>query len=114
MDPPHSPGSPALYADQWAGDAIYQNSKTGEIRDRAQIIAAKQRAFPRWSRVGVELHGPHLVSRGATDAVLEDEYTLRIVAGGQVEPPDTGRERYTVRCSADGRWAIIRNDDYLP
>jgi Caspase domain/Domain of unknown function (DUF4440) len=104
----------ALYADQWAEDAIYRNSKTGEIRDRAQIIAAKQRAFPRWSRVGVEVRGPRLVSRNATDAVLEDEYTLRIVAGGQVEPPDTGRERYTVRCSADGRWAIIRNDDYLP
>jgi len=104
----------ALYADQWAEDAIYQNSKTGEIRDRAQIIAAKQRPFPRWSRVGVELHGPRLVSRGATDAVLEDEYTLRIVAGGRAEPPDTGRERYTVRCSADGRWAIVRNDDYLP
>ena len=104
----------ALYADQWAEDAIYQNAKTGEIRDRAQIIAAKQRAFPRWSRVGIELHGPRLVSRSATDAVLEDEYTLRIVAGGHVEPPDAGRERYTVRCSADGRWAIVRNDDYLP
>ena len=104
----------ALYADQWAADAIYQNSKTGEIRDRTQIIAAKQRAFPRWSRVGVELHGPRLVSRSATDAVLEDEYTLRIVAGGHVEPPDTGRERYTVRCRPDGRWAIVRNDDYLP
>ena len=103
----------ALYADQWAEDAIYQNSKTGEIRDRAQIIAAKQRAFPRWSRVGVELHGPRLVSRSATDAVLEDEYTLRIVAGGRAEPPDTGRERYTVRCRPDGRWAIVRNDDYL-
>jgi uncharacterized protein len=104
----------ALYADQWAEDAIYQNSKTGEIRDRAQIIAAKQRAFPRWSRVGVELHGPRLVSRSATDAVLEDEYTLRIVAGGRAEPPDTGRERYTVRCGHDGRWVIVRNDDYLP
>jgi hypothetical protein len=104
----------ALYADQWAEDAIYQNSRTGETRDRAQIIAAKQRAFPRWSRVGVELHGPRLISRSAKDAVLEDEYTLRIVAGGHVQPSDSGRERYTVRCSADGRWAIVRNDDYLP
>ena len=71
-------------------------------------------AFPRWSRVGVELHGPRLISRSAKDAVLEDEYTLRIVAGGHVQPSDSGRERYTVRCSADGRWAIARNDDYLP
>lgn len=46
--------------------------------------------------------------------MLEDEYTLRIVAGGRAEPPDTGRERYTVRCRPDGRWAIVRNDDYLP
>jgi hypothetical protein len=104
----------ALYADQWAEDAIYQNSRTGETRDRAQIIAAKQRAFPRWSRVGVEVHGPRLISRSARDAVLKDEYTLRIVAGGHVQPSDSGRERYTVRCRADGRWAIVRNDDYLP
>ncbi|MGA8582370.1 MAG: nuclear transport factor 2 family protein [Roseiarcus sp.] len=103
----------ALYADQWADDAIYHNSRTGEIRAKEQIVGAKRQAFARWSRVGVELRGPVLISRSERNAVLEDEYTLTVVSGGRSLPADSGRERYSVRCDASGRWTIVRNDDYL-
>lgn len=104
----------SLYADQWAEDAIYRNERTGQIRNKAQILAAKQRGFARWSAVQVALSGPAVVSRTARDAVLEDNYTLNIVSGGRTLPSDSGRERYAVRCGGDGRWLIVRNDDYLP
>ena len=45
--------------------------------------------------------------------MLEDEYTLTVVSGGRSLPADSGRERYSVRCDASGRWTIVRNDDYL-
>lgn len=103
----------ALYADQWADDAIYHNSRTGEIRAKEQIVGAKRQAFARWSRVGVEVRGPVLISRSERNAVLEDEYTLTVVSGGRSLPADSGRERYSVRCDPSGRWTIVRNDDYL-
>ena len=103
----------SLYADQWAEDAIYRNAKTGETRNKAQIVAAKQRGFARWSAVQVALTGPVVVSRSARDAVLEDQYTLTVVSGGRTRPPDSARERYALRCDGDGRWLIVRNEDYL-
>src|SRR5277367_1512987 len=103
----------SLYADQWAEDAIYRNARTGGVRNKAGVVAQKQQQFARWSAVQVALSGPVVVSRGARDAVLEDQYTLTVVSGGRTRPPDSGRERYAVRCDGGGRWLIVRNEDYL-
>jgi len=104
----------SLYADQWTEDAMYQNARTRGVRDKAGIVAQKQQQFARWSAVRVALSGPFVVSRNARDAVLEDNYTLTILSGGRTLPSDSARERYAVRCDSDGRWLIVRNDDYLP
>ncbi|MGA8445319.1 MAG: caspase family protein [Roseiarcus sp.] len=104
----------SLYADQWANDAIYVNSRTGESRDRAGIVAAKRSGFARWSRVSVGLpQRPTIVSRSGREARIEDTYSISIVSGGRALPPDVGHEAYRVRCEDDGRWRITRNDDYL-
>ena len=103
----------SLYADQWAEDATYRNARTGGVRNKAGVVAQKQQQFARWSAVQVALSGPVVVSRGARDAVLEDQYTLTVVSGGRTRPPDSGRERYALRCDGDGRWLIVRNEDYL-
>jgi len=103
----------SLYADQWAEDATYRNARTGGVRNKAGVVAQKQQQFARWSAVQVALSGPVVVSRGARDAVLEDQYTLTVVSGGRTRPPDSGRERYALRCDGGGRWLIVRNEDYL-
>jgi hypothetical protein len=103
----------SLYANQWAEDATYRNARTGGVRNKAAVVAQKQQQFARWSAVRVALSGPVVVSRGARDAVLEDQYTLTVVSGGRTRPPDSGRERYALRCDGDGRWLIVRNEDYL-
>ena len=103
----------SLYAEQWAEDATYRNTRTGGVRNKAGVVAQKQQQFARWSAVQVALSGPVVVSRGARDAVLEDQYTLTVVSGGRTRPPDSGRERYAVRCDGGGRWLIVRNEDYL-
>jgi hypothetical protein len=103
----------SLYAKQWAEDATYRNTRTGGVRDKAGVVAQKQQQFARWSAVQVALSGPVVVSRGAREAVLEDQYTLTVVSGGRTRPPDSGRERYAVRCDGGGRWLIVRNEDYL-
>ena len=103
----------SLYAEQWAEDATYRNTRTGGVRNKAGVVAQKQQQFARWSAVQVALSGPVVVSRGAREAVLEDQYTLTVVSGGRTRPPDSGRERYAVRCDGGGRWLIVRNEDYL-
>ena len=103
----------SLYAEQWAEDATYRNTRTGGVRNKAGVVAQKQQQFARWSAVKVALSGPVVVSRGAREAVLEDQYTLTVVSGGRTRPPDSGRERYAVRCDGGGRWLIVRNEDYL-
>jgi hypothetical protein len=102
----------SLYANQWAEDATYHNARTGGVRNKAAVVAQKQQQFARWSAVQVALSGPVVVSRGAREAVLEDQYTLTVVSGGRTRPPDSGRERYALRCDG-GRWLIVRNEDYL-
>ena len=100
-----------LFADQWADDAVYQNGKTGQIRSKAQIVAAKVAQFARWRRVQVSLNGPFVVRRSANQALIEDSYALAIDSGGG-SLKDSANERYTVRCLSGGRWVISQNLDY--
>ena len=47
------------------------------------------------------------------EAILEDDYRLEIDSNGR-SITDSARERYRVRCGADGRWLIVENFDYAP
>ena len=100
-----------LYAAQWADDAVYRNGKTGQIKSKAQIVAAKVAQFARWRQVQVSLNGPFVVRRSADQALIEDSYAFTIDSGGRILK-DNANERYTVRCLPGGRWIISQNLDY--
>ena len=102
------------YAAQWADDGVYVDRRTGRTRDKAAVVAEKRGGFARWTGVTVKLNGPRIVSRAERTAVLDDRYELYLVGRGRLLPPERGHEAYTVRCDAEGRWLIVRNDDYLP
>ena len=102
-----------LYASQWADDAVYVEGQSGRRRSKPEIVAAKQSQFARWRSVRVALNGPVVLSRAHNEAVLEDSYRLDIDSAGR-QISDNARERYKVRCGADGRWLIVENFDYAP
>src|ERR1700680_3820650 len=38
----------SFYAEQWAEDATYRNTRTGGVRNKAGVVAQKQQQFARW------------------------------------------------------------------
>lgn len=102
----------ALYSSQWSDDATYKNAGNGDVLNKAQIVSRKQRAFEQWGLVQVQVDGPAVLHKNDSTAMLEDSYRLQIHIGGRIVN-DGGRERYLVRCGANGRWQIVQNLDYI-
>jgi hypothetical protein len=103
----------ASYAEQWSDAAIWKNGKTGETRDRDEIMRRKDAQFRSWGRVDARIASLSILGRTETEALIEDVYVMNI-QGARGYFQDRGRERYRVACQDDGSWRIVENLDYAP
>jgi hypothetical protein len=106
----------AMYAEQWAEDAVYRDVFTGgKPKNREEKIKTKQKQFVEWTGVDITMdRSPQILSRSAERAEIEVYYTIRIKPSSQTCLIRSNiQERYTVVCNGTGRWQVLNNTDEI-
>jgi hypothetical protein len=106
----------ALYAEQWAEDAIYRDVFAGgKPRTKEEKVKTKQKQFTNWVDVNIKMdQRPQILSRTPDRAEIEVYYTMMIKPSAQSCLIRTNiQERYTVTCNGTGQWQVLSNTDEM-
>lgn len=103
-----------LYAAQWADDGVYMRADTGTRISRQQKISNRRADFARWQSATITRERVSILEKTPTTASVNLVYGLAIgLPDGRVVQDTHVVERYEVRCTANGKWLIERNVDYV-
>ena len=101
-----------LYADQWSEDGIYRSLSHGTVRNKADKVENRRRAFASWEKVNLSMDRIAVVERAADHAIILVTYSMTVKTYGYPPSSEKGvAGRYKVVCGSEGRWLIRENDD---